>query len=57
MNSRTRKLNYIRYKNNMRRRGFTSPKWILKSRRRYYKWVNTLPELFEEAWMIDMRAK
>lgn len=57
MNNKTKKLKYIRYKNNMRRRGFTQPKWILKTRQGYYKWLNTCPNLLEEAWIIDMRAK
>ena len=57
MNRRTRKLLYIRYKRTMKAKGYCLPKWKLVNRKSPYKWINLMPGLFEESWIIDMRAK
>lgn len=57
MNSRQRRLEYIRYKNQAKKKGFCLPKWKLESREWPYKWVNMHPGLLEEKWIIDLRIQ
>jgi len=57
MKNKERKLQFIRYKNEMKRKGFSLPKWRLKNRRLPLKWVNLSPTLLEDSWMIDLRGK
>lgn len=53
VNSKTRKLYYIRYKNRMKKK-MTPGKWKIANRRCPYIWINLKPELYEDAWVIDM---
>lgn len=55
MNRKKRKLYFIRSKNDMRRKGYNSPKWVLKNNTYPAQWINNSPEICEEAWIIDMR--
>ncbi len=53
MNNKTRKLHFIRYKNKNKHL-YPSPKWKLKNGT--CRWINTKPELYEDAWLIDLRG-
>lgn len=55
MNNKYRKLQYIRYKNKMKKKGYCLPKWKLESRCPPYKWKNLNPGLLEEKWMVDFK--
>lgn len=53
MNNKTRKLEFIRYKN-QNKKTYPAPKWRLKNRKYPYIWINTCPGLLEESWVCDM---
>jgi len=54
MNSRQQKLSYIRYMNEMRKRGYKKPKWTLNNKYWPYMWINHSNEVLEEKFYIDL---
>ena len=55
MNSREKRLRFIRYKNGMRLKGYKKPKWVLRNKKWWpYVWDNKNPGLLEESWLVDM---
>jgi hypothetical protein len=54
MNSRKKRLIFIRYKNGMKKKGYKPPKWTTKNKCYPYMWINTSPSLFEESWVWDL---
>lgn len=54
MNSRQQRLRYIRYKNQMRKRGYKLPKWTLKNRYWPFIWINNSDNFLEEKFIVDL---
>lgn len=59
MNSRMKRLLFIRSKNYMQSKGYRLPKWKLVNHWWPTRWINLKPGRLEETWVVDcaMRSK
>jgi hypothetical protein len=57
MNNKTRKLLFIRSKNDMKKNGHFFPKWKVTSKKYPFKYVNTSPSLLEDSYIIDFKLR